>query len=137
MHSRGAAQIGRVQEKCRFAGGALLGGCRKSAGHQLHPVVCTFAAPFLGLHPFCTLRSLGGVQRALTCGLSGVTAAHLREVRLLHSGRHDATAKTPDRSTILMSPKRSGAMLTVISRPSYITLAPTSNDEPCNLLLLT
>ena len=76
-------------------------------------------------------------QGALTGGLLGVKAAHLREVRLLHSGRHDATAKNPDRSAIIMLPERSGAMLTVISRPSYITLAPTSKDEPCTFLLLT
>ena len=64
-------------------------------------------------------------------------AAHLRERRLLASGRVAARAKTPDMSTILMCPWRSGALLTVISRPSYVTLAPTSNDEPCTLLLLT
>ena len=67
----------------------------------------------------------------------GARAAHLMERRLFASGRAAARAKTPDMSTILMSPSRSGASLTVISRPSYVTLAPTSNGEPCTLLLLT
>ena len=67
----------------------------------------------------------------------GGARAHLRERRLLASGRAAARAKTPDMSTILMSPSLSGALLTVISRPSYVTLAPTSNDEPCTLLFLT
>ena len=67
----------------------------------------------------------------------GGARAHLMERRLLASGRAAARAKTPDMSTILMSPSLSGALLTVISRPSYVTLAPTSNDEPYTLLLLT
>ena len=77
-------------------------------------------------------------QRAAdTLICQGGARAHLRERRLLASGRAAARAKTPDMSTILMSPLLSGASLTVISRPSYVTLAPTSNDEPCTSLLLT
>ena len=64
-------------------------------------------------------------------------AAHFNDVMLLHSGRLAARAMTPDKSIILMSPSLSGALLTVISRPSYITLAPTSKEEPCTLLVLT
>ena len=45
-------------------------------------------------------------------------AAHFSKVRLLHSGRHAARTMTPERLTICMSPSLSGAMLTVISRPS-------------------
>ena len=46
-------------------------------------------------------------------------------------------ATIPDISTISMSPSESGALLTVISRPSYDTLAPTSKEAPSTLFLFT
>ena len=65
----------------------------------------------------------------------GVAAAHFSEVRP-HSGRHAARAMHLERSIIIISPSLSGALLTVISRPSYVTSAPTSKEEPCTSLVL-
>ena len=64
-------------------------------------------------------------------------AAYLTSVRVVLLLSISAKAKTPDKSTIFNSPHLSTPLLTVILRPWYMTLAPTSLDSPWTAVAFT